>query len=238
MEFDFLALNDYYPSFWEGAKVTILITVLGLAGGMLIGFLFGTIRAAVPVTFFRIPLAKEKDVLTGAVMPIISWLIGVYLWIIRGTPILVQVLYIYFAVPMLTGWSVDPFTASTLALIINASCYITETVRGGILSVSRGLYEAGMAMGLPTWKIYWKIVMPVAFRRMIPSLGNQIIISLKDTSVFVVIGCAELVRQAQLAMAETFKAVEIWTAVALIYLVMVTIIDFGLKILEKRMRIL
>lgn len=236
MQLEFGALKEYLPYFFEGAWLTVEITVIGLFFGMLIGFLFGTIRAAVPVKFSKEQIAH--DPIGGIVAPIVSWLIGVYLWIIRGTPIIVQVLYIYFAVPIMTGWRLDPLTASIIALVINSSCYITETVRGAILSVSRGLFEAGMAMGLPSWKIYLKIIGPVAFRRMIPSLGNQIVISLKDTSVFVVIGTAELVRQAQVTMAETFLAVEVWTLVAVIYLVLVTVIDYGLRWLERRMRIL
>ena len=127
---------------------------------------------------------------------------------------------------------------SIVTLIINSGAYISEIVRGSLLSVHKGLKEAGQAMGLPFHKILLHIIGPVAFRRMIPPLGNQCIISLKDSSLFIVIGVAELTRQGQEIMASNFRAVEIWSAVAIIYLILTGLMALTLHLVEKRMRIL
>jgi glutamine transport system permease protein len=133
---------------------------------------------------------------------------------------------------------VDAMTAAITSIVINSGAYIAEIVRGAFLSVPRGLKEAGLALGLPGWRVLAFVVGPVALRRMTPALGNQFIVSLKDTSLFIVIGVGELTRQGQEIMASNFRAVEIWTAVAIIYLCMIGALTFGLRTMEKRMRIL
>ena len=147
-------------------------------------------------------------------------------------------MFLYFVLPLLAGLRIDPISASVLAIMVNSGAYIAEIVRGAFLSVPKGLSEAGLAMGMPMWRVLLFVVGPVAFRRAVPALGNQFIVSLKDTSLFIVIGVGELTRQGQEIIATTFRAVEIWTAVALIYLAMVGLLTFGLRQLEKRMRIL
>ena len=168
---------------------------------------------------------------------VLSFLAQVYILVIRGTPIVVQVMFIYFALPLLVSLRIDGFTAATVTLMINSGAYIAEIVRAGLLSVPKGLYEAGQAMGLPFHKILARIIGPVALRRMIPTMGNQCIISLKDSSLFIVIGVAELTRQGQEIIAGNFRAVEIWGAVAVIYLIMTGCIALALKFIEHRTRI-
>ncbi len=202
----------------KGARVTIIITVLGLVGGLLIGTLAGLMRAY-----------------GGKILNAIAL---VYIEVIRGTPIVVQVMFLYFALPVLADVRIDPFSAAVLAIVLNAGAYIAEIVRGAFLSVNKGLREAGLALGLPTWKVLLYIIGPVAFRRLIPPLGNQFIVSLKDTSLFIVIGVGELTRTGQEIMAANFRAVEIWTAVAVFYLIMTGILTLILRITEKRMKIL
>ncbi|WP_323016946.1 ABC transporter permease subunit [Castellaniella sp.] len=161
----------------------------------------------------------------------------IYILLMRGTPIVVQVMFIYFALPLLVNLRIDGFTAATVTLMINSGAYIAEIVRGGLLSVPKGLQEAGQAMGLPFYKILTRIIGPVALRRMIPTMGNQCIISLKDSSLFIVIGVAELTRRGQEIIAGNFRAVEIWGAVAVIYLIMTGFIALALKFIEHRTRI-
>lgn len=198
--------------------MTIMITFFGLFGGALLGALSGVVRAYGPRW--------------------LSWIAQAYVAIIRGTPIVVQVMFLYFAVPVLLGIRLDALTAAILTLIINSGAYISEIVRGALLSVQKGLREAGQAMGLPFYKIVLYIIGPVAFRRMIPPLGNQCIISLKDSSLFIVIGVGELTRSGQELVATNFRAVEVWSAVAVIYLILTGAMAIGLRLLEKRMRIL
>lgn len=218
MEFEWSVIWDALPQLLVGAKLTVLISLAGIAGGFVIGVIAGLMRAY-----------GNKAVNAAAFF---------YIEIIRGTPIVVQVMFIYFALPMLADIRLDPITAAITSIIINAGAYIAEIVRGAILSVNRGLREAGLALGLPFWKVLIYIVGPLAFRRMIPSLGNQFIISLKDTSLFIVIGVGELTRQGQEIMASSFRAVEIWSGVAILYLILTGTLTLILRVTEKRMRIL
>ncbi|MCA0241502.1 MAG: glutamine ABC transporter permease GlnP [Proteobacteria bacterium] len=218
MDFDWSVIGQALPALLQGAKLTVLIALAGLAGGVLVGLLFGLMRAY-----------GNRFV---------ALLAAVYVEFVRGTPIVVQVMFIYFALPVLMGIRVDPMTAAVVSIIVNAGAYISEIVRGAFQSVPKGLSEAGLAMGLARWRVLAFVVGPVAFRRMIPPLGNQFIVSLKDTSLFIVIGVGELTRQGQEIMAANFRAVEIWSAVAVIYLAMIGVLTLMLHGIERRMRIL
>lgn len=159
-----------------------------------------------------------------------------YVGLVRGTPMVVQIMFIFFALPVLLGLRIDGITAGILALVVNSSAYLAEIVRGGLLSVPRGLKEAGLAMGLPLHRVILHIVGPVAFRRMIPALGNQFVIGLKDTSLLIVIGVGELTRTGQEIMTDNYRAVEVWLAVAVIYFGMISCMATMFKLLEKRTR--
>lgn len=218
MDFEWSVVVDALPALLNGARLTIIITLVGLAGGLAVGFLAGLMRA------------YGNTLLNGIAFA--------YVELIRGTPIVVQVMFIYFALPVLADIRVNPMTAAVTAIVVNAGAYIAEIVRGSFLSVHKGLREAGLALGLPVWKVLFYIIGPIAFRRMIPPLGNQFIVSLKDTSLFIVIGVGELTRQGQEIMAANFRAVEIWSAVAILYLIMTGTLTLALRATEKRMRML
>ena len=206
MQFDWSAIWPAIPLLIEGAKMTLWISVLGLAGGLVIGLLAGFAR-----TF-------------GG-------------WI--GTPIVVQVMFIYFALPMaFNDLRIDPFTAAVVTIMINSGAYIAEITRGAVLSIHKGFREAGLALGLSRWETIRYVILPLALRRMLPPLGNQWIISIKDTSLFIVIGVAELTRQGQEIIAGNFRALEIWSAVAVFYLIITLVLSFILRRLERRMKIL
>jgi glutamine transport system permease protein len=218
VEVNWLIIIDFLPQLFRGAQVTLFITVAGLAGGIALGAVAGLMRAY-----------------GGRVLNALAF---IYIELIRGTPIVVQVMFLYFALPVLANIRIDPMTTAVLAIVINAGAYIAEIVRGAVLSISKGLTEAGLAIGLPRWKVIAYIVGPLAFRRLIPPLGNQCIVSLKDTSLFIVIGVGELTRTGQEIMAANFRAVEIWSAVAIFYLVMTGTLSLILRLIERRMKIL
>jgi glutamine transport system permease protein len=218
VEVNWLIIIDFLPQLLKGAQVTLFITVAGLAGGIALGTIAGLMRAY-----------------GGRVLNAVAF---AYIELIRGTPIVVQVMFLYFALPVLANVRMDPMTTAVLAIIINAGAYIAEIVRGAVLSISKGLTEAGLAIGLPRWKVIAYIVGPLAFRRLIPPLGNQCIVSLKDTSLFIVIGVGELTRTGQEIMAANFRAVEIWSAVAIFYLIMTGSLSLILRLIERRMKIL
>ncbi|AVY92736.1 MULTISPECIES: glutamine ABC transporter permease GlnP [Microvirgula] len=218
MDFQWSVVIEALPSLFDGAKLTVIIALIGLAGGFTVGLLAGLARAYGPLW--------------------LNALAQIYIELIRGTPIVVQVMFIYFALPLVADIRIDGVTAAVTAIIINSGAYIAEIVRGAFLSIPRGLKEAGLAMGMPFYRVLIFIIGPLAFRRMIPPLGNQCIVSLKDTSLFIVIGVGELTRQGQEIMAGNFRAVEIWSAVAVFYLVMTGVLSLILRITEKRMHIL
>ncbi|AOV96479.1 glutamine ABC transporter permease GlnP [Edwardsiella hoshinae] len=218
MQFDWSAIWDAIPLLLEGAKLTLWISVLGLLGGLVIGLAAGFARA------FGGWLSNHVAL--------------VFIELIRGTPIVVQVMFIYFALPMMMPLRIDPFTAAVTTIMINSGAYIAEITRGAVLSIHSGFREAGLALGLSRRDTLRYVIMPLALRRMLPPLGNQWIVSIKDTSLFIVIGVAELTRQGQEIIAGNFRAMEIWSAVAVIYLIMTLALSFVLRRLERRLKII
>ncbi len=219
MQFDWSAIWPAIPLLLEGARLTLWISILGLLGGVVIGLVAGFARA------YGGWLARNIAL--------------VFIELIRGTPIVVQVMFIYFALPlMFTDLRIEPLTAAVVTIMINSGAYIAEITRGAVLSVNRGFREAGLALGLSRRATLRYVIMPLALRRMLPALGNQWIVSIKDTSLFIVIGVAELTRQGQEIIAGNFRALEIWSAVAVIYLIITLALSFVLRHLERRMKIL
>lgn len=219
MQFDWSAIWSALPILMIGAKMTLWISVLGLAGGLIIGLTVGFARAY-----------GGRFTNTLAL---------VFIELIRGTPIVVQVMFIYFALPMaFSDLRIDPFSAAVVTITVNSGAYIAEITRGAVLSINKGFREAGLALGLSRRETLRYVIMPLAWRRMLPPLGNQWIVSIKDTSLFIVIGVAELTRQGQEIIAGNFRALETWSAVAVIYLAITLILSYVLRCIEKRMKIL
>ncbi len=239
MGFEFKYIVESIPALLTGAKLTWYITIVGIIGGLFLGTLAGIMRLA------------ESDAIGGEshgffrILSIVGQKIAVcYIELIRGTPIIVQAMFIYFALPMLIevttgirGVRFNALTAAMITIILNAGAYIAEIVRGAVQSVNKGLVEAGLSMGISRIQLIVSIIGPIAFKRAIPPLGNQFIISMKDTSLFIVIGVGELTRQGQEIMASNFRALEIWSAVAICYLIMTSALALLLKFIEKRMEI-
>ena len=210
--FDFQLIIDSLPLLFQGACVTVQITAISVGLGLFFGLFIGIAQIS-RVAFFRVP-AK------------------VYVDFLRGTPLLVQIFMIYFALPLLIGTRIDPF----IAAIVACSAYIAEIFRAGIQSIDKGQMEAGRSLGLNWSQTMRFIIIPQAFKRIIPPLGNEFIAMLKDSSLVSVIGFEELTRQGQLVIASTYGAMEIWTAVALIYLLMTMPITRLVAYLEKRFK--
>ena len=205
------------PFLLQGIRYTILIAIIGILIGFIIGIVVGLGR-----------LSKNK---------FLFGLSTIYVEMIRGTPIMVQALYIYFALPMMLGIKIDPIVAGIITIAINAGAYIAEISRGSIQGIDPGQVEAGRSLGLTKLQTLYRITWPQAFRRMIPPLGNQFIISLKDTSLLTVIGVGELTRQGTIVVSSNFRAVEVYTLVAILYLILTLSISFGLRIIERRMQV-
>ncbi len=203
------------PLLWGGVELTIIITVLGL----IVGFVIGTLTG-----LGRIASSRWCNALSV-----------VYVEIIRGTPLIVQVMFLYFGLPLVLGMRIPPVTAGVIAIAVNSGAYIAEIVRGAIQSIDTGQMEAGRSIGLTHAQTMLYIIWPQALKRMIPPLGNQFIISLKDTSLLVVIGVGELTRQGQEIIAVNFRAFEVWLTVAIIYLCMTLTLSQVLRMYERRL---
>ncbi len=238
MDFEFSVITESLPALFEGAKLTWFITILGITGGMVCGILAGLGRIAGTES-----LGEKPHGIFKPISVLIRYLSSGYVELIRGTPIIVQAMFLYFAFPMLVKavtdierFRIEALTAAVITIIVNAGAYIAEIVRGSVISVNKGLLEAGMSLGISRFQLIVHVIGPIAIRRMIPPLGNQFIISLKDTSLFIVIGVGELTRQGQEIMASNFRALEIWLTVAIMYLIMTTALAMTLRHFERKMK--
>ena len=216
-QFKYSVMWESIPVLMTGVKLTILIAFFGLIFGFLLGSAAG--------------LGKTSRNI------FINKLSGIYVESVRGTPLMVQVMFLYFGLPLALGMRVPPLAAGVTAIAVNAGAYIAEIVRGAIQSIDKGQVEAGRSIGLTHFQALVYIIWPQAFKRMIPPLGNQFIISLKDTSLLVFIGVGELTRQGQEIIAVNFRAFEVWLTVAIIYLVMTMFISKMLNVVEKKLEI-
>lgn len=202
---------------------TLLLAFLGLVFACILGMIFGLL-----------------SVLKNKACNIIS---NIFVFVIRGVPMIVLAFFIYFGIPYLIntilgfggGFTLSALQAGTVCLALNCGAYMAEIIRAGIQSVDIGQMEAGRSLGLPYWKTMRKIILPQAIRTMIPSIINQFIITVKDTSILSVIGFPELVLAAKQVQANTFKAFETWTIVGIMYLIVITILSYLAKLVERRM---
>jgi polar amino acid transport system permease protein len=209
------------PDLIAGSAITIEITSFSLFFGMILGTMFGLGK-----------LSRKRVLRYPSI---------VYIDFIRGTPLLVQILLFYYGIPGLysnaTGnpLQIDPILAGILVCSINSGAYIAEIVRAGIQSIEKGQMEAARSLGMTDRQAMKEIILPQAFRRIIPPLGNEFIALLKDSSLLAVIGVHELLKTGQLYISRTFAAFPVYIAVALMYLIMTIVISRIVAYSERRL---
>ena len=163
----------------------------------------------------------------------LSWLVKGYIWILRGTPLLLQLMFVYFGLPMLFQFNIDNFTAAVIAFVLNYAAYFAEIFRAGIQSIDKGQFEAAKALGLSGVQTMWKIIIPQTVSRILPPVGNEAITLVKDTSLVSIIALSDIMRQTyNIVMRETNVAAFIVPAV--FYLIMTFILTKLFDFLEKR----
>ncbi|HAI52380.1 MAG: amino acid ABC transporter permease [Limnochordia bacterium] len=204
------------PTLLQGAKLTVQLTSIAVFFGIILGTIAGMIR-----------LSKGPLRLAAAS----------YIDIIRGTPLLVQTFLIFYGLPSLISRPIPAYTAAVLALSINSGAYVGEIVRAGIQSIDKGQWEAAASLGLSGSQTMGLIILPQAFRRILPPLGNEFIALLKDSSLVSVIALEELVRKGQIIIGRTFRPFEVWLAVAVIYFVMTFAVSRLVNLAEKRVAV-
>ncbi len=213
---NFEIIEQSLPLLLAGAGITVEITAMSVGLGMAIGIVVALIR------------------MCG--IKVLKVLGDIYVDFLRGTPLLVQIFLVYFALPALIHHRVDAYVAAVSACSINSGAYVAEIFRGGIEAIDKGQMEAGRSLGMTWWQTMRHIILPQAFKQIIPPLGNEFIAMLKDSSLVSVIGFEELTRRGQLIIARTYASFEIWMAVAVIYLIMTFVVARFTGYLEKRFK--
>ncbi len=212
MDLGFLA--KLLPMLFTGLKVTILIAIVGILFGFLLGTLAGFALES------RIKLFKG--------------IANVYIWVIRGTPLIVQALYIYYVIPKLFGMDLSSNFSGILVISLNSGAFIAEIVRGALNGIDPGQREAGLSLGLTQSQTTWHIIVPPAFRSILPALFNQFIISVKDTALLSVIVVNEITHQAQNYASLSYKTIPTYTTLAVFYLVLISILIVAQKMVERK----
>lgn len=197
-QWDFAALWQYRGLFLQGLLYTVGFTILTVLSGVIVGTLFALGR------------------LSGNV--IITAPIYVIVEVYRCTPVLVQLVWCYYALPMLIGVDLAPATAAFITLTLYGASFYAEIIRGGIISIDAGQWDAGRAIGMRRGQLMGKIILPQALRRMVPPLVNQSVLQLKNTSLLSVLAVPDLLYQGQLVTSATYRPLETYTLIALLYL--------------------
>lgn len=213
---DWGIIVHYFPFLVQGSILTLKISVISL----IFGFLFGLIGALLKLSSNRL----------------VFWIGSFYVWIVRSTPLLVQLFLIYFGLPQL-GIDLGPFMSGVLALAVNTGAYNAETLRGGIISVPSGQMEAARSLGMGSALSMRRIILPQAIRMAIPALGNNFIILIKDTSLVSTITLVELTLTAQRLIGSTYKPFEMYLMAAFLYAVLTTTTSFLLGKLETKIAV-
>jgi polar amino acid transport system permease protein len=207
-------LMKYAPALLNGAALTIALTVVSVIFGMILGLLLALGR-----------LSKSK------LIDRLSWF---YIWLFRGTPLLMQIFFIFYALPMLSpNLTLPQLPAAFIALSLNSAAYLAEIIRAAIQSIDKGQMEASKALGMSYWQAMQRVIVPQSYRRLIPPVGNEFIAIIKDSSLVSVIALTELMRTTSVTANSTGDA-SIYIPSAILYLAMTTIFTFIFDKLEKK----
>ena len=223
--------------------------ILANYGGLLAAAMGQTLLLALCGLFFACIIGLVVGLMSVVKNRACNIIATIFVDVIRGVPMIVLAFYVFFAVPMLlnnimhlntmlginTQLTLTALQAGTICLALNCGAYMAEIIRAGIESVDKGQMEAARSLGLSYWKAMAKVVLPQAIRTMIPSIINQFIITLKDTSILTVIGFPELVNTAKNVVANTMSAFQVWSIVALMYLIVITLLSRLAKRVERRL---
>ena len=223
--------------------------ILANYGGLLAAAMGQTLLLALCGLFFACIIGLVVGLMSVVKNRACNIIATIFVDVIRGVPMIVLAFYVFFAVPMLLNnimhlntllglnsqLTLSALQAGTICLALNCGTYMAEIIRAGIESVDKGQMEAARSLGLSYWKAMAKVVLPQAIRTMIPSIINQFIITLKDTSILSVIGFPELVNTAKNVVANTMSAFQVWSIVALMYLIVITLLSRLAKRVERRL---
>ena len=218
-------ISENWPMFLRGAGLTLLIALIGTIIGAAIGLVAGVIRT-IPT-----PERGAKKV----ILKLVNIILSIYIEFFRGTPMIVQAMVIYYGSALAFGINMNVLTAAIIVVSINTGAYMAEIVRGGIISVDKGQFEAAHAIGMNHVQAMWNVVLPQVIRNILPATGNQFVINIKDTSVLNVISVTELYFVTKSISGNNFRYFESFFVACLIYFVMTFIVTRILLYMEKKL---
>ena len=215
----------YGTQILSGIGNTVLISIIGTLIGLLIGLLNGVIRT----------IPRAKNAFVRGIMKVVNWLISAYVEVFRGTPMMVQAMIIYWGYAYLSGGDSLPLIPAGIAIVsINTGAYITEIVRGGIISIDRGQFEGAMSIGMSQFSTMIHIIIPQVMRNILPAVSNEFVVNIKDTSVLNVIGVTELYFYAASAAKNSYKIFASYLIACAIYFCLTFTITRILRLIEKK----
>lgn len=215
MNLDYSVIVPSLPLFLEGAWMTVKISLLSLTIGLVLGILGGFGRLSKNFFFQKIAFF--------------------YIWVFRGTPLLVQLFILYFGLPQL-GFDLTPFQAAIIGLSLNTGAYATEIVRSALSAIDKGQYEAATSIGMSWGMAMYRIIGPQAVKILIPPMVNQFIMTIKNSSMVSLLTITELFRTGEMVIVSTFRSFEVYTIIALIYLIINSVLMIAAYYLEKGLR--
>jgi len=218
-------LTTNYPLFLRGAGTTLYISLLGTLIGLVIGLLLGIVRT----------IPQPEQGWKKALLRTIHFVTSCYIEFFRGTPMIVQAMVIYYGSAMAFGIDMNRIFAAIFIVSINTGAYMTEIVRGGIVAIDPGQFEAAHAIGMTHWQTMINIVLPQTLRNILPATGNEFVINIKDTSVLSVISVSELFFQANTVSGTNYNYFGTYTVVSIMYLIMTFTLTRILRRLERKM---
>ncbi len=218
--------KDYYPQLLKGVGNTLLLALTGTVIGLVIGLLTGIIRTT--------PFSKNPVIRT--LHKIVNAIISIYVEIFRGTPMMVQAMVIYWGYAFATdGQTLALIPSGILIVSINTGAYMAEIVRGGIISIDKGQFEGAMSIGMTHTQTMFKVIIPQVMRNILPSVSNEFVINIKDTSVLNVIGVTELYYFANVIKRQSFQTFQTYLVVCILYFIMTFTITRLLRYAEKKL---
>ena len=219
-------VSQYYSYLLSGVGYTMLIDLIGTAAGFLIGLLTGVIRTA----------PKSKNAVLRALHKIVNAIIAVYIEVFRGTPMMVQAMVIYWGYAFASGGNTLPLIPSGILIVsVNTGAYMAEIVRGGIISIDKGQFEGAMSIGMTHSQTMFKVIIPQVMRNILPSVSNEFVINIKDTSVLNVIGVTELYYFAGIIKRQSFETFQTYLVVCVLYFILTFTVTRLLRFVERKL---
>jgi len=218
-------LEQYYPLFLSGIAVTMIVAISGTVAGFVIGLFVAVVRI--------IPTTENDNVFKRTILSIIKFICVAYIEVFRGTPMMIQAAVIYYGIFM--GVDININIAAFFIVSINTGAYMAEIIRGGIISVDKGQTEGAHSIGMTHWQTMTNVVLPQAVRNIMPSIGNEFVVNIKDTSVLNVIGVSELYFQSNSAAGSNYMFFQSFSIAAVIYFILTFTVTRILRYIERKM---